>query len=123
MFVSVSFWREPRVETGRKKYVAAGRNGYEFNASPETEVDILELLKKRTRGQDANDIERKERMRIMRLQRLVADRLSAERNAARDQLLQRQSMEVDENGKYRSMNDPVGGGMIDIMIDVSLDYK
>ncbi len=108
---------------GRKKYVAAGRNGYEFNASPETEVDILELLKKRTRGQDANDIERKEWMRIMRLQRLVADRLSAERNAARDQLLQQQLTEVDENGKYRSMNDPVSGGMIDIMIDVSLDYK
>ena len=82
----------------------------------------LELLKKRTRGQEANDIERKERMCIMRLQRLIADCLSAERNAARDQLLQRQSMEVDENGKYRSMNDPVGGGMIDIRIDVSLDY-
>ena len=71
----------------------------------------LDLLKKRTTGQDANDIERKERMRIMGLQRLVADRISAERRAARDQHLQRQSMEVDENGKYRSMNDPVGGSV------------
>ena len=42
----------------------------------------LDLLEKWTTGQDTNDIKRKERMRIIGLQRLVADCLLAERRAA-----------------------------------------
>ncbi|KAL3811008.1 hypothetical protein ACHAXA_002285 [Cyclostephanos tholiformis] len=43
----------------------------------------IDLLKKRT-GREANEIERKERMRLMELQRLVAARLLAEKRAAQD---------------------------------------
>ena len=51
-------------------------------AMDEGNKEPLYLLEKWTTGQDTNNIKRKERMRVIGLQRLVANCLLAERRAA-----------------------------------------